>query len=621
MNSQFAVLKEINANPGINLRKISKICNISLGKTHAIIENLIEEDFLVKRGESHLHKYFITKKGLEYLEVQLNDFQEKRLIIEKNTKKPKVAVVLAAGESSEFKEPISLCKINNDYIINRTILQLKSFGITKIFIVIGYQANKFKEVISCQDDSIVLIENSKYSWTGTMASLSVIVPYIKEDFILIEGDIVIENIGIQDIIHYPSSDCLLITSESGSKDEAFVEIKNDKLFKISKDIHQLNRIDGEMIGISKLSFAFFEKMIEEYGNNQNPYLNYEYMILDISRKYKIDVLKIDNLLWHEIDSENHLRYIKEKLIPKIQKKELSLLLPDLVSTICKILTISEEKIDVLAPIGGMTNTNYKVVVGDEKYVIRIPGNGTKEMIDRNIEMENAKYANMIGVDAELLYFNQKNGIKVSRFIDNAETLTPDSAKRYNNMCLTTQILKKLHNSEQNMPANFDVYAEIEKYDKLAKKYNANFFEDYLEVKQQIDSIKVILNKLEIKLTPCHNDLVAENLIKSGENKMYLIDWEYAGMNDPMWDLAAHITECEFSYEEENLFLSLYFDGIPEYKYSQRILINKIFQDFLWSLWTIVKESQGDNFGDYGINRYSRAKVNLAKLFKNYKEVN
>src|SRR5699024_115602 len=100
--------------------------------------------------------------------------------------------------------------------------------------------------------------------------------------------------------------------------------------------------------------------------------------------------------------------------------------------------------------------------------------------------------------------------------------------------------------------------------------------------------------------PCHNDTVPENFIK-GKDNMYLIDWEYSGANDPMWDLAAHIIECDFDEDEEELFLQKYYNtDYIEGKYKRKILIYKICQDFLWSIWTNIKEAKGDDFGSYGI---------------------
>lgn len=118
----------------------------------------------------------------------------------------------------------------------------------------------------------------------------------------------------------------------------------------------------------------------------------------------------------------------------------------------------------------------------------------------------------------------------------------------------------------------------------------------------------------VPLCPCHNDLVPENLVKSGDDKIYLIDWEYAGMNDPVWDLAAHSLESSFSSKDDELFLSLYFtEGITD-EIRTRFMMHKIFQDFIWSLWTVYREAEGDDFGDYGINRHNRA-IKNTKLIK------
>ena len=118
---------------------------------------------------------------------------------------------------------------------------------------------------------------------------------------------------------------------------------------------------------------------------------------------------------------------------------------------------------------------------------------------------------------------------------------------------------------------------------------------------------------------CHNDLVAENFIKN-EKRMYLIDWEYAGMNDPMWDVAAHLLECEFSAEEEELFLHYYFEGdICTKVHRQKILIFKICQDVLWSTWTIAKEMKGEDFGTYGLDRLHRAQRNICEYKRIYEK--
>ncbi|WVU50245.1 hypothetical protein V3R02_02505 [Fusobacterium nucleatum] len=96
-------------------------------------------------------------------------------------------------------------------------------------------------------------------------------------------------------------------------------------------------------------------------------------------------------------------------------------------------------------------------------------------------------------------------------------------------------------------------------------------------------------------------------------KIHLIDWEYSGMNEVEWDIGAFCLECNFSKQETKEFIDIYFEGKPTKKNKVKVLIYQICQDFLWSLWTILKEENGENFGDYGKNRYYRAIQLLEEL--------
>lgn len=609
MESIVKILKEINRKSGINQRALSTKCEISLGKVNSLIENLEFNKFIIKEVMGREHRYSITKKGLEFIEKELNRNKDEQLKLHtKEITTINKAIILAAGNNTNFNIPVANLKINDTTLIERNINILKKNGVEDIIVIAGYKSEILKSKLI--NYNITIIENQDYKWTGTMESLATAASFIDDDFILIESDIVIEEAGIKEIIEYPSRDCILITTESGSGDEGFVEIRDNKIYKISKDIAQLNRIDGEMIGISKISYDFYNKMLESYKYNKNPYMNYEYMMLDISRTYSLGYVKIDNLLWHEIDNEEHYDYVIQKLLNRIDKKEKSVLLENLKEIICNCINIQSNEISSITPIGGMTNKNFKIKVKGKFYVLRVPGNGTSEMISREDEIKNAVYANKIGVDSELIYFNEETGIKISEFILNAETLSPEAAKKQHNMKMVCNILRTLHNSKEKMNNNFDIYKKIEKYENLSKEADGLFYEDYYHVKDKIYYLKNIMNELDVIYTPCHNDTIAENFIKSSEDKMYLIDWEYAGMNDPMWDLAAHSLENSFNDNEEELFLNIYFNGKVEEKYKKRILINKIYQDFLWSIWTNIKEAKGDDFGSYGLDRYNRAKKNL-----------
>ncbi|MBI6034473.1 phosphotransferase, partial [Clostridium perfringens] len=185
--------------------------------------------------------------------------------------------------------------------------------------------------------------------------------------------------------------------------------------------------------------------------------------------------------------------------------------------------------------------------------------GTSSMINRRDEMINSKLAADEGIDAKILFFDEESGVKIAELIEGAETLNPATAKKKENMELVVGALRTLHNSEIKMENRFNVFEKIEDYESLVKKVNVTLFEDYYEIKTRVLKLEKVLEDNGMEIKPCHNDTVPENFVKDINERMYLIDWEYSGLNDPMWDLAAHSIECDFSEDDEELFLNLYFN--------------------------------------------------------------
>jgi thiamine kinase-like enzyme/choline kinase/predicted transcriptional regulator len=609
---KFKILELLSKQPQISQKKIADICSISIGKVNYIMNQLIEEGFIEAIKEGKMFRYILTHKGKEYLKTELDKFQKTKINLHLRENKVTQAVILAAGPKKEFDKPVCLLEFDGVPLLERTIDILKKNGIEKIIIVTGYKDQAFGNYKS--NNNIIFVKNNKFLWTGTMASLAAAKEYITDDFLLIEDDILIEENAISKLLQHPERDCILVTKESGSGDEAFIEIKNGYLYKISKDIHQLNRIDGEMIGITKISYDVFYEMMELYKHNKNPYLNYEYLLLDVSRTIDIGFLKIADLIWAEIDNQKHYRTVQEKIWPMLKRKEAAFKELHLKSLISDALHIKIDDITEIKPFGGMTNKNYKIAIKGENYVVRIPGNGTQNIINRSEEKYNSELASQLGINPKQLYFNEANGMKITAFIPNAETLNAKTAKREDHLILVANIFKTLHQSKAQMKNTFNVFEKIKHYEELAIHSNAIFFEDYFQIKEEVSKLQNFYEKLNITLSPCHNDPVPENFVKSGEDKIYLIDWEYSGMNDPIWDIAAFSLECEFSPVEEELLLRLYLDDHISTDIRQRLLLNKIFQDFLWSIWTIYKEANGDDFGSYGMNRYTRAKNNITKFY-------
>lgn len=613
MDKLHKILYIINDNQYINQRELSDKSGLSIVEVNSIIKELDEKGYITIHIDKRKSIYKITKRGIKSLEKKIKIEKNKNINIhQEEHKKITQAVILAAGRKEEFGKPVAFLEINEKLIIDRFMDILSENGIEKVIIVTGYKSEYYEEYAK-NKNNIVLIKNNKYKWTGTMTSLSMVKDVIDDDFLLLENDMVFEERAIREILKNKHRDCMIITSESGSGDEALVEIRDGYVYRMSKDIHQFNKIDGEMIGISKISYEVFEKMLEQFKYNINPYLNYEYMLMDIGREYKIGYHKIDDLVWSEIDSIKHYDRFIHRTYNKLLRKEQEIKISTIKDKLIKILEVDNDDIEEISPAGGMTNKNYLVNITGDEYILRMPGNGTESMINRVNEKHNSTLANELDIDTDILYFDEVSGIKISKLIEDAETINSQTAKREENMELIASILRKLHNSGVEFKNEFNVFKEVEKYEYLLEKAKGKNFDDYKEVREKVMNLENELEILGIDLRPCHNDTVPENFIK-GKDSLYLIDWEYSGVNDPMWDLAAHIIECDFDEDEEELFLQKYFNtDYVEEKYKRKILIYKICQDFLWSIWTNLKEAKGDDFGSYGIDRYNRAKENLLKL--------
>lgn len=274
---------------------------------------------------------------------------------------------------------------------------------------------------------------------------------------------------------------------------------------------------------------------------------------------------------------------------KLIKEKISSLLSD------------EEEVLSVEQLGGMTNQNYLVKTTNKHYIVKFFGKGTEKLINRQDEKYNLELLKDLDLDVKNYLFDIEAGIKVNEYIESAITLDSTSIKtKFDKIA---PILQTIHASGKELRGEFAPFEEIRKYESLIE--GPIPYENYEAVRKDVFSLEKRLADLGVDRKSCHIDLVPENFIESLQGRLYLIDWEYSSMNDPMWDLAALFLESEFTKQEEDDFLSYYeSDKTPVSR--EKIRIYKILQDTIWSLWTVYKEEQGADFGDYGINRYQRA---------------
>lgn len=525
----------------------------------------------------------------------------------------KTAVILAARKEKESSIPYPLRPYTENHtLMDRAIGILEENGYSRIFIVVGFCAELFRRF---ESDKIHLVFNKNYEFTSSMGSLSCIDGMVDDDFLLLEGDTFYESDVIRTLASIDSGNCLSITEESGSGDECFIETKNGFVKKITKDRHQVCNIEGELMGVSRISYDTFKKMIAAWEKSSNPFLNYEYLLMDVTEPLDRPYVRFTNTIWGDVDCEEDFKRLSNKIYRRLRRKENPFDEDNLRRYLHDIFPDKDQYSFNIAQIGGMSNKNFLVEYGDEKYVLRVPGNGSEGMVERTNEEFNAIEGCKLGLNPCIRYFNAETGIKLADYIRNAETLNPATIQRYGNMKKIADIYKKLHNSRIRLKNEFNIFQEIEKYNLLLKKSNARMYDGWEEIQKMVMNLESHLNSIGIDLKPCHNDAISDNFIKDSNGVIYLIDWEYSGMNDPMADLAALFIESDFTEENRDFVLQTYFEGkIPE-KTLEKILCYQILWDYLWAQWTVIKEANGDDFGSYGKDRFNRAKNNLTKLIQ------
>lgn len=264
-------------------------------------------------------------------------------------------------------------------------------------------------------------------------------------------------------------------------------------------------------------------------------------------------------------------------------------------------------------LGGLTNLVYRIGFMGSEYLIRIPGKGTEAYIDRRIEAHDANVAAESGVSPAVLFFDTTDGLMLAEYIK-GKTMSAEGFKDLGSVGRAAKAFRRIHDYDKRYKKRFDVFEQIDDYLHLVQKLDAKVPEGYATVKEQTDAIRSVLEAKPAKRVPCHCDPLAENFIDTG-GRMYIVDWEYAGNNDPMWDLGDLSVEAEFDAEQERVLLESYFDGHPPEDQVGRMVVYKSLCDLLWTLWGVVQhanDNPAEDFWAYSVHRFERCKALMSQ---------
>ena len=240
----------------------------------------------------------------------------------------KQAVILAGGMGSRLKDvtknmPKGFLKIENVPIIEQSIEKLISVGIEEIIIGTGH-CSEWYDKLTEKYSIVKTIKNENYSNTSSMGTLAVCSPLIKDDFLLLESDLIYDEIGLNVLINDKHENVILASGKTNSFDEVYLDYNENKILtKVSKNISEIDNPNTELVGITKISKNILNQMVELYESDLEKYhkIDYENVLESLAKTNQIFVHKINHYSWAEIDDERMYERAINEIYPIIIENE------------------------------------------------------------------------------------------------------------------------------------------------------------------------------------------------------------------------------------------------------------------------------------------------------------
>ena len=257
--------------------------------------------------------------------------------------------------------------------------------------------------------------------------------------------------------------------------------------------------------------------------------------------------------------------------------------------------------------GGITNRNYLVALGGNRYVIRVPGKDTNLLgIDRGGERDANQGAAEIGIAPPVAALLTDPPALVTEFVEGtgmeaSDLQEPDALKQI------AGELRSYHDSETELPTEFDSFSLVREYAEVARSRGVEPPPAYEESLANADAIQKRLSGPEHDPVPCHNDLLAGNFIR-GADTIWIVDWEYAGMGDRYFDLGNFSVNNELDPKGQAALLEDYFGEAPGARRLATLSLFRFMSDFREAMWGVVQSGVSDidfDFNDYATKHFDR----------------
>lgn len=572
MNKQESdILNTLLLEPFINQRILAEASGHSLGVVNRSLKELIKTDYL--------------DDDIRPTGKALREFKEKT---------PKRAIILAAGFGMRMvpintEMPKGLLEVNGEPLIERMIKQLHEVGIREIYIVVGFMKEKYEYLID--EYEVELIVNTEYAAKNNLHSLKLVKDHLENCYI-IPCDIWCDRNPFQRhelYSWYMVSD--LVDNESNVRVNRKME-----LVTVPE-----NSGGNAMIGICYLvkeDADFVEKRVEELCRNQRydgsfweeALYQKDRMIVAARVVHSVDVVEINTYeQLREIDSDSNQ------------------LKTDAIQVICQVLGANQDEVtDITVLKKGMTNRSFLFACKGKEYIMRIPGEGTDQLINRR--QEAAVYQAIKGKNIcdDIAYINPENGYKITEFLENARVCDPLD---YEDVKKCMKRLRDFHGLGLKVNHEFDIFGQIEFYESLWEG-NASVYKDYEKTKSNVLSLRSYIETHVSEKVLTHIDAVPDNFLfinQNGKEEIRLIDWEYAGMQDPHVDVAMFCIYSLYNKRQVDRLIAAYFTEECDDETRIKIYCYIAVCGLLWSNWCEYKRNLGVEFGEYSLRQYRYAK--------------
>ena len=572
MNTQtLEILNNLKAKPFINQRVLAENCGISLGSAHKSLKVLSENGYIDKNC--------IPTEAADKLFSKAS---------------PKNAIILAAGFGMRMvpintEYPKALIEVKGEPLIERLIRQLNEAGITDISVVVGFMKESFEYLID--EFGVRLIVNSDYAVKNNLHSLSLAVKSLDNTYIVPCDMYFAENPFRKNELYSWYG----VTERSAASGEVRLNRKNELI------VLPERKGGNEMVGIcyltadtaaqvkANISTMSTDSRFEDSFWEEALYQNGKMLVA--ARVFNSATVTEINTYEQLRDFDSDSRHLKSEAITIAAN-----------ATAAKIADIKE--ISVLKK--GMTNRSFLFESEGRKYVMRIPGEGTDKLINR--QNEAAVFAAIKGraLCDDPVYINPENGYKITRFISDAR---PCDSENEEDLQLCMKKLRGFHEMRLSVPHEFSIFGNINFYEQLMG--GSSIYRDYEETKKNVFSLIPFIEQNISEKVLCHIDSVPDNFLfdphTSGELGLQLTDWEYAGMQDPHVDIAMFCIYSLYEKPQVDRLIDIYFDGRCEENIRIKIYCYIAACGLLWSNWCEYKHRLGVEFGEYALAQYRYAK--------------